>query len=87
MSKPWQRERSRIALLVLFGIGVGIALGEIVARSLWTAPWYERLIQEQRGERELGALPGVVVVIVGAGLNLIGDGLSQRLGQRQHALL
>ena len=54
MSKPWQRERSRIALLVLFGIGVGIALGEIVARSLWTAPWYERLIQEQRGERELG---------------------------------
>ena len=54
MSTPQRRERSRIALLVLFGIGVGVALGEIVARSLWTAPWYERLVQEQRGEREIG---------------------------------
>ncbi len=35
----------------------------------------------------ISTLPGVVVVIVGAGLSLIGDGLSQRLGQRQHALL
>jgi len=35
----------------------------------------------------ISTLPGVVVVVAGAGLSLIGDGLSQRLGQRQHALL
>lgn len=35
----------------------------------------------------ISTLPGFVVVVAGAGLSLIGDGLSQRLGQRQHALL
>ncbi len=35
----------------------------------------------------ISTLPGVVVVVAGAGLSLIGDGLSQRLGQRQHVLL
>lgn len=35
----------------------------------------------------ISILPGVVLVITGAGLSLIGDGLSQRLGQRQYTLL
>lgn len=35
----------------------------------------------------ISTLPGVVVVITGTGLSLIGEGLAQRLGQRQHALL
>ena len=35
----------------------------------------------------ISTLPGVVVVITGAGLSLIGDGLAQRLGERQHNLL
>ena len=35
----------------------------------------------------ISTLPGVVIVVIGAGLSLIGDGLSQRFGQRQHALL
>jgi peptide/nickel transport system permease protein len=35
----------------------------------------------------ISTLPGLMVVVAGAGLSLIGDGLSQRLGQRQHALL
>ena len=34
----------------------------------------------------ISTLPGVVVVITGTGLSLIGDGLAQRLGQRQHVL-
>jgi peptide/nickel transport system permease protein len=35
----------------------------------------------------ISTLPGVVVVITGAGLSLIGDGLAHRLGERQHSLL
>ena len=35
----------------------------------------------------ISTLPGVVVVLTGAGLSLIGDGLAQRLGERQNALL
>lgn len=35
----------------------------------------------------ISTLPGVVIVITGTGLSLIGDGLAQRFGQRQHTLL
>jgi peptide/nickel transport system permease protein len=35
----------------------------------------------------ISTLPGVVLVITGAGLSLIGDGLAHRLGERQHSLL
>jgi peptide/nickel transport system permease protein len=35
----------------------------------------------------ISTLPGVIVVITGAGLSLIGDGLAHRLGERQHSLL
>jgi peptide/nickel transport system permease protein len=35
----------------------------------------------------ISTLPGVVVVITGAGLSLIGDGLAHRLGERHHSLL
>jgi peptide/nickel transport system permease protein len=35
----------------------------------------------------ISTLPGMVVVITGAGLSLIGDGLAHRLGERQHSLL
>ena len=35
----------------------------------------------------ISTLPGVVVVLTGAGLSLMGDGLAQRLGERQNALL
>jgi peptide/nickel transport system permease protein len=35
----------------------------------------------------ISTLPGVVVVITGAGLSLIGDGLAHRLGERRHSLL
>lgn len=31
-------------------------------------------------------LPGLAIVLTGTALSLIGDGLSQRLGQRQHAI-
>ena len=34
----------------------------------------------------ISTLPGVAIVITGAGLSLIGDGLSQRLGQHQRGL-
>jgi peptide/nickel transport system permease protein len=32
-------------------------------------------------------LPGLAIVLTGTGLSLMGDGLAQRLGERQHALL
>lgn len=35
----------------------------------------------------ISTLPGVVVVVTGTGLSLIGDGLAQRFGQRQHTML
>jgi peptide/nickel transport system permease protein len=35
----------------------------------------------------ISTLPGLAVVITGTGLSLIGEGLAQRLGQRQQALL
>ena len=35
----------------------------------------------------ISTLPGLAIVITGAGLSLIGDGLAHRLGQRQRSLL
>jgi peptide/nickel transport system permease protein len=35
----------------------------------------------------ISTMPGLVVVLTGAGLSLIGDGLAHRLGERQHGLL
>jgi peptide/nickel transport system permease protein len=34
----------------------------------------------------ISTLPGLVVVLTGTGLSLVGDGLAQRLGERQHGL-
>ncbi len=35
----------------------------------------------------ISTLPGLAIVVTGAGLSLIGDGLAHRLGQRQRSLL
>jgi len=35
----------------------------------------------------ISTLPGLVLVLAGTGLSLVGDGLAQRFGQRQQALL
>jgi lysophospholipase L1-like esterase len=45
------RFRSRLlsALLALAGLGVSLLLAEGVARRRWVAPWYQRLLTEQRG--------------------------------------
>lgn len=47
MNPAKRQELVQIALLVLSGSAVGLAIAEAVARSLWSAPWYERLAEEQ----------------------------------------
>lgn len=38
----------RRVALILFGLALGAGLCEVAARILWQAPWYDRLIAEQR---------------------------------------
>jgi peptide/nickel transport system permease protein len=65
-----------LTLAALSYLGLGIApptpeWGEIVAqgqRNLFTAWW-------------ISTLPGLIIVLVGTGFSLIGDGLADRLGE------
>ena len=71
-----------LTLAALSYLGLGIApptpeWGEIVAqgqRNLFTAWW-------------ISTLPGLIIVLVGTGFSLIGDGLADRLGEDGGAAL
>ena len=80
-SSPWPISSLNILLvsgLSFLGLGIqppALEWGAMIAEADYILQaWW------------ITTLPGVVVVITGAGLSLIGDGLAQRLGERQHTL-